>query len=119
MSEGRWHNKLKNKIAEEGNGITEFMTAEGTRIDVKLSDRSIEIEKNPTLRSICTAIDRLETQPKDKKEIVVQEEHLDKTKDMATNCGVSNNIIIKNSDRTKRRLVKGFPKRTRTKRKRT
>lgn len=107
MNKSKWHENLQDKIAKENNGITEFITPEGLIIDVKLSDRSIEIEKKPTQKSICTAIKRLETQPGDKKEIIVKKE-LDKIKEKAQSCESSYNILIKNPSRTKMRLVKAL-----------
>lgn len=106
MTESKWHKNLKNKIANENNGITEFKTPEGKRIDVKLPHRGIEIEKDPTQVGICTAIDALESLSDDKKEIRVKQKNLDKTKDMVLGCGISSNIIIKNQDGTRWRIAK-------------
>lgn len=104
MTENKWHKQLKDKIAGE-DGITEFPIDEGTKIDIKKLDRSTEIETRPTQESICKAIGRLETQQYDKKEILVKDKYLDKTKGMAENCSSDTEILIQNPDRTKRRFV--------------
>ena len=99
--ESKTHKQLKNKLAGK-KGTTEKKIAGNKRLDVKIKNKAIEIEKSGNIKK---ALQRLKGQKNAKKELRVTNYQLDNVKEIAKKIKIKN-ITIKNLSGTKKRIVK-------------
>jgi len=99
--ESKTHKQLKNKSAGK-KGTTEKKIKGNKRLDVKVGNKAIEIEKSGNVKK---ALQRLKSQKNAKKELRVPNSQLDNAKEIAKKMKIKN-ITIKNLSGTKKRIIK-------------
>jgi hypothetical protein len=103
MAESIAHKRAKKKAAGSS-GETEVALPGKKRLDARNSKKATEVERSGSKDSLEKAVDRLSTQKKLKKELVVPEPDIKKAVDLMREKGVKG--TGKNMTGTKRTMVK-------------
>ena len=97
------HRKAQRRLAGRG-GRTEFPIPGRRRLDVKVGNRAVEIERSGQPPRISAALSRLRSQRNALKELRVPQRDLDKAAQIARKARM--NVQVKNLSGTRRRQVK-------------